>query len=106
MSQGGLRHKYQIKKWEAVACPCREVDCPHILDDYLIFTGNLVDVDEDAEYFVLRIDKDPHARAALMAYIISVEDENGVLAGDLKDWLIKTSTSTGAQKVREIDAAT
>ena len=61
-------------------------------------------VDANAEYFVLRIDRqedcmgpgtdlalcpphDPHAHAALAAYADSVEAENPAFAGDLRYWL-------------------
>lgn len=41
-------------------------------------------VDPEAEYFVLRLDKDPHAVNAALAYADSVEDENPQLAADLR----------------------
>lgn len=40
-------------------------------------------IDPEAEYFVLRIDTDPHARAALKAYAHSVMKENRNLSFDL-----------------------
>lgn len=43
--------------------------------------------DPDAEYFVLRVDTDPHARAALRKYADSIYLENHTLACDLYDWL-------------------
>lgn len=39
--------------------------------------------DPDADYFVLRLDKDPHARKALVKYAKSVESDNPRFAGDL-----------------------
>ena len=44
-------------------------------------------VDPAAQYFVLRIDKDPHARRALEAYAGSVRTENQAFADDLVWWL-------------------
>jgi hypothetical protein len=41
-------------------------------------------VDESAVYFVLRVDEDPHARKALLAYADSVASENEILASDLR----------------------
>lgn len=39
--------------------------------------------DESADYFVLRLDTDPHARAAARAYSESCKHENMELASDL-----------------------
>ena len=52
--------------------------------------------DPDAEYFVLRIDQDPHARAALFAYSQSIRDENVEFATDLSRWLSRTENTAGA----------
>ena len=43
--------------------------------------------DPKAQYFVLRIDTDPHARVALGAYTMSVFIDNPQLACDLAAWL-------------------
>lgn len=40
-------------------------------------------VDPEAEYFVLRLDKDPHARVAAMAYAESVRRVNYQFADDI-----------------------
>jgi hypothetical protein len=48
-------------------------------------------VDSCAEYFVLRIDTDIHARKALATYAKSVEKENPVFARDLINWLKVTN---------------
>jgi hypothetical protein len=45
---------------------------------------------EGARYFVLRIDDDPHARAALRAYAASCAAENPALAADLLAALAET----------------
>ena len=36
-----------------------------------------------AVYFVLRLDKDPHARAAANIYALSISEENPTLSNDL-----------------------
>lgn len=40
-------------------------------------------LDPKAEYFVLRLDKDPHARKAALAYAKSVRQDNQRFAGDI-----------------------
>jgi hypothetical protein len=47
-------------------------------------------LDEGARYFVLRIDDDPHARAALVAYAASCAREYPALASDLLVALAET----------------
>ena len=42
-------------------------------------------IDPKAIYFVLRIDKDPHARKAVLAYAASVEQDNPKFAQDIRD---------------------
>lgn len=54
---------------------------------YNITKANGKPLDIDAEYFVLRIDKDPHARVALRAYANSVRSDNTRFASDLECWL-------------------
>jgi len=39
--------------------------------------------DPNAEYFVLRIDSDPHARKAALVYAESIQEENPNLAVDI-----------------------
>jgi len=56
---GGLRPKYNISK--ADGSP----------------------VEKHARYFILRYDSDPHARAAMEAYALSVSASNSELAGDI-----------------------
>jgi hypothetical protein len=46
-------------------------------------------IPEGARYFVLRIDDDPHARAALRAYAESCAAENPALAADLLAALVE-----------------
>lgn len=44
-------------------------------------------VDKDAQYFPLRVDADPHARAALIKYATSVGEDNPQLRDDIFVWL-------------------
>jgi hypothetical protein len=48
-------------------------------------------IDPEAQYFVLRVDKDPHALLALSAYALSLESagENLALAEDLYEWIAR-----------------
>ncbi len=41
----------------------------------------------EGEIFVLRVDRDPHAREAVRAYARSVRNENVQLADDLERWV-------------------
>lgn len=54
---------------------------------YEIRKKNGEPVDPNAVYFTLRIDTDPHAVAAILAYIESCREENPNLAGDLEQLL-------------------
>ena len=60
MDKKGLYGKYEIKKTDGTP------------------------VDPEAVYFTLRLDTDPHARAAIRAYIESCRDEEPDLARDLE----------------------
>ena len=50
---------------------------------YVVSKANGEPTDPKADYFVLRLDKDPHAVKALEAYAKSVQKENPKLAADL-----------------------
>ena len=52
-------------------------------------TKNGGNQDPEADYFVLRLDKDPHARAAAKAYADSIKDENPNLAFDIRQQVAK-----------------
>jgi hypothetical protein len=45
------------------------------------------DTDPEAEYFVLRIDTDRHARVALRAYANSIREHDPAYADDIDRWL-------------------
>lgn len=64
--EGGWQYKYIVEK----------VD------------GSLVD--PEAEYFVLRLDKDPHARIAALAYADSVETDNSIFTADIRAHVAKS----------------
>lgn len=92
--EGGWEDKYYIQKKKlsekcATRCPARSadehcsygsLDCPHY---------DIVPVDTDAVYFVLRLDTDPHARKAAFAYAKSVERENPKFARDIQAKLLE-----------------
>lgn len=50
---------------------------------YIISKSNGKQIDPHADYFILRLDKDPHAIKALVAYADSVQGDNIELATDL-----------------------
>lgn len=50
---------------------------------YIISKANGNPTDPEADYFVLRLDKDPHALRALLAYANSVAIDNLELSSDL-----------------------
>jgi hypothetical protein len=50
---------------------------------YIITKSNGNPIDPEALYFVLRYDRDPHARVALAAYAQSVRTDNPQLADEL-----------------------
>jgi len=91
---GGLRYKYAVWKicpdcdgeGQVRRCSCRSVgDCPHFPIPCAMCGGKgVIEPDEGAAYFVLRLDEDPHARKAAMAYADSVEQENKQLADELR----------------------
>jgi len=52
---------------------------------YIISKDDGSEVDPEAWYFVLRVDKDPHAQKAAIAYAQSVEEDNPLLAKELME---------------------
>lgn len=58
---GGIKNKYEIRKIDGTQ------------------------VDPEAWYFVLRVDKDLHAQIATKAYAFSVERDNPILSQELLD---------------------
>lgn len=56
---------------------------------YEIIKTNGEPTDPDAHYFVLRIDTDPAARAALITYADQIQDNEPEFAAQLRAWLAK-----------------
>jgi hypothetical protein len=56
---------------------------------YIISVKNAAvnQIDPHAQYFVLRVDTDPAARAALVTYAAQVESANPQLAQELREWV-------------------
>lgn len=54
-----------------------------IYDKYIVIKTDGT-TDPEADYFALRIDKDPHARKAAIAYAESIQEENPNLAFDIR----------------------
>lgn len=52
---------------------------------YIIEKSNGEKLDPNAKYFVLRYDKDPHAKVALAAYADSISSENYKLAREIRE---------------------
>lgn len=63
----GLYRKYRVERLDGSGAPERK--------------------HEACEYFVLDLEHDPHARAALDAYADSCKDSYPALAADLCEWL-------------------
>ena len=65
-------------------------------DKYVVTKVDGSPTDPDAEYFVLRIDRDPFARLATRKYAALIRSVNPDLADDLESWLERTRDSQGA----------
>ena len=60
-----------------------------LIKKYIITKADWTPVSSEADYFVLRLDTDPHARRAARAYAKSIRLENPQLANDIEDRCIK-----------------
>lgn len=60
----------------------KENETPGLFDKYKV-TKTSGYADPNAEYFVLRIDKDKHAQIAAIVYAESIRDEHKKLSRDL-----------------------
>lgn len=58
-----------------------------IYKKYKITKSSGEPVDPNAQYFVLRIDTDPAARAALLAYADQIQDTLPEFAEQLRNWV-------------------
>lgn len=70
-----------------------------IFGKYYIEHADGTPVAPRSQYFVLRLDTDPHARAAIAAYADSVQADNPTLAGELRAWIqqINRATESGSR---------
>jgi hypothetical protein len=87
--EGGWKQKYVILKSVKVTCTTcdpEKTDCGMACDGDVKLLG----VDPEATYFILRLDTDPHARIAAMAYADSVAITNPVFARDIREKVNKT----------------
>ncbi len=66
-------------------------------------TPALVQVDEEAQYFVLRFDEDRHARKAMRAYAQSIKHDAPTFAGDILQKLEESETTLGGRAERTFD---
>lgn len=60
-------------------------------------------VSGEAEYFVLRIDKDPHAKVALKAYMESVREDNPKFAQDIQGRWFDERNTEGSDNIKADD---
>ena len=81
--EGGWRDKYVILKKRQYRPEKKETHVGYAIAGRSgVVQATLPD--EDATYFVLRLDQDPHARAAAETYADSVEKVNPKLAADIR----------------------
>lgn len=65
----------------------KKTDQKGLYGKYIIHKADGSPVDPKAKYFVLRLDKDPHAQKAELAYYDSILHENPKLAIDIINWM-------------------
>ena len=68
---------------------------------YIIKKADGTPIDPNAQYFILRVDTDIHARRALRTYAKSIQDGNPELARDLRAMLMGSLKTEVGQ--RELD---
>lgn len=90
-----------IQRWNA-----EQDDKYGIYGKYLIAKADGTPVYPDAQYFVLRLDTDIHARRAIMAYAESVEIENGTLSSELRTWAVELEQAAGETPQEQAKCAT
>jgi len=56
-------------------------------------------IPEEAEYFVLRIDDDPHARQAMLTYADEVSWENPRFGAAIRKWIMHYEDAISAGKI-------
>lgn len=70
---------------------------------YIIQKANGAPIDENAEYLVLRLDTDPHARSAALHYAEAVGKDNPVFASDLKELINRITRDREAALTYEVE---
>jgi len=58
-----------------------------IFGKYTVGKSDGTPVDPQAQYFVLRLDTDPHARVAARAYASSIQSEDPLLSAEMMAWI-------------------
>jgi len=56
-----------------------------LYNKYIVLKSDKTPIDPNADYFLLRLDTDEDARCALRFYANRIENENPVLAKELRD---------------------
>lgn len=56
-----------------------------VYGNYIVRNADGTEVDPNAQFLVLRIDKDIHARVALRAYATSIKNADPILAQELDE---------------------
>lgn len=68
-----------------------------LIEKYIITKKDGSPTNPDSDYFVLRLDKDPHAQKAILRYAESVRVDNPQLADDIHNKMVN---EYGWEKVR------
>jgi len=77
-----------------------------IINKYRIEKTDGTPIDDDAEYFVLRIDNDPYAREALREYARCIEHINPSAWRELREWADRCEQKLSAiERWRQYDSA-
>lgn len=108
MHEQGWFDKYFISKFGDLCRLCRGCGS----DEHTSFNGEhpvcpvckgvgreLIPIDGNAIYFVLRLDTDPHARVAALAYANSVEIDNQTLANDIRRKVMLFETKASDESI-------
>jgi len=76
----------------------------NLYNKYVVTKADGSPVATDAQYFVLRIDTDPAARAALLVYADQIKDSDPEFAKELQAW-VWVYTENASNKVLQSDTA-
>lgn len=67
-----------------------------------ILKSNGACVDPKAEYFILRLDTDKHAREAVLKYADLIKDTNSLFSDDLIWWVNKIEEKNEEEKLKDV----